>query len=692
MMNLSMKRAMKRASLHVKFMSLQRAHKRLLMVAADTVALPLALWSAYTLRFADLWPEIYLYPAAWLFVLLPLVGILVFIRLGLYRAVVRYMGAQAIWTVAFGVLILSLLLWAAAFVFHIKPFPRSIPINFALVAMIYVGGSRLLMRSYYHWLLNHYLNKDSVLIYGAGGSGVQLAKALDGSEELSCVGFLDDDASLWGSSVAGFSVYDPASIPELIAERKITSVLLAMPSATPKARKRILDRLADYPVHVRTVPAMHDIVSGESVASLREIEIEDLLGREPVPPMQPLIDASIRDKVVLVTGAGGSIGSEVCRQVLLNRPRTLILYEQSEFALYSIEQKLQQQLHQEPFQVDCIALLGSVCDRSRVQEVLQRFPVQTIYHAAAYKHVPLVEHNILEGIRNNALGTQVIAEAAKRSGVERFVLISTDKAVRPTNVMGATKRLAELILQDLAAGQLTVNYSLAERAPTLVDDDPVGVPVGTSVGTPVGTPVGARSASEPTPTQTIFSMVRFGNVLGSSGSVVPLFRKQIESGGPVTVTHPDITRYFMTIPEAASLVIQAGSMAKGGDVFVLDMGESVRIVDLARRMIRLMGYEVLDEKHPDGEIEIIYSGLRPGEKLFEELLIGEDVVGTEHPKIMRAQEEKLSPQQLAEILVQMNNALKRLDCAEARSLLEQAVSGFKPMSELVDWLAVDSAK
>lgn len=626
---------------HVKLMNLQRSKKRLLMLAADLVALPLALWSAYALRFAEFWPEEYLYPAGWLFVLLPLVGILIFIKLGLYRAVVRYMGAQAIWTVAFGVMILSLLLWASAFVLQITPFPRSIPINFALVAMIYVGGSRLFMRSYYHWLLNHFLTKDAVLIYGAGGSGVQLSRALAGSEELSCVGFLDDDKTLWGSSVAGLTVYDPASIPELIEDRRITSVLLAMPSATPKARKRILDRLADYPVHVRTVPAMHEIVSGESVANLREIEIEDLLGRDPVPPMQPLIDSSIFDKVVLVSGAGGSIGSEICRQVIAHNPKCLLLYEQSEFALYSIEQELQQVINTQALSVSCIPLLGSVLDQQRIKEILQRFSVQTIYHAAAYKHVPLVEHNILEGIRNNALGTQVIAEAAKSFGVERFVLISTDKAVRPTNVMGATKRLAELILQDLASQ----------------------------------------------PSNTIFSMVRFGNVLGSSGSVVPLFRKQIEAGGPVTVTHPDITRYFMTIPEAASLVIQAGSMAKGGDVFVLDMGESVKIIDLARRMIRLLGYQVLDDKHPTGEIEIAFSGLRPGEKLYEELLIGDDVIGTDHPKIMRALEEKLSSEALRSILAKLNQAIAQLDCEQARQLLEQAVSGFQPSSGIVDWLA-----
>lgn len=652
-----MKPILKNNPLHQRLMSMQRSRKRLIMVAADLVVLPLALWSAYALRFADVWPHAYLYPAVWLFVLVPFAGVLVFIKLGLYRAVVRYMGAQAIWTVVTGVVILSLILWTAAFLFRVEPFPRSIPVNFALVAIVYVGGSRLLMRSYYHWLLNQFLNKDSVLIYGAGGSGVQLAKALAGSHELSCVGFLDDDSALWGSSVSGLYVYDPSRIPELVDKRKIASVLLAMPSATVKARKRILDRLADYPVHVRSVPAMHEIISGESVDNLREIEVEELLGRESVPPMTELINASIRNKVVMVTGAGGSIGSEICRQVLLNQPRYLILFEQSEFALYSIEQELQQLRKKNALPVSCFPVLGSVTDLTRVHEVLQRFAVQTIYHAAAYKHVPLVEHNMFEGIRNNALGTKIMAETAKQCGVERFVLISTDKAVRPTNIMGATKRLAELILQDLAD------------------------------------PVGARSASKNlSPTQTIFSMVRFGNVLGSSGSVVPLFRKQINEGGPVTVTHPDITRYFMTISEAASLVIQAGSMAKGGDVFVLDMGEPVRIIDLARRMIRLMGYEVLDEAHPEGDIEIAFSGLRPGEKLFEELLIGNDVVGTEHPKIMRALEERLQNQELCQILATMDQALEQLDYEQARQLLELAVKGSKLSSQLVDWQRVDMDK
>lgn len=627
-------------SLHYRVLSLDRNCKKALMVLADFIALPIALWSGYALRLSDWWPLDDMSPAWWLFIATPMVGLLVFMKLGLYRAVVRFMGVQAILAVFKGVVILAILMWLSAYVFDIDPFPRSVPINFALAALVYVGGSRLLMRNYYHWLIGYYIHKEPVLIYGAGGAGVQLSTALAGGAEYVPVGFLDDDASLWKTTVAGMPVYNPARIGELAASDGITHVLLAMPSASRSDRRMILERLAEYSVHVKTIPSMHELVSGESLETLREIEPEDLLGRESVPPIKHLLAHSIRDKVVLVSGAGGSIGSEICRQVLRNQPKALVLYELSEFALYSIEQELSKAAKAEGLNVPVYALLGSVLDADRVARVIERFQVQTIYHAAAYKHVPMVEHNVFEGVRNNALGTRVMAEAALEAGVERFVLISTDKAVRPTNVMGATKRFAELVLQDLA-----------ERS-----------------------------------SNTVFSMVRFGNVLGSSGSVVPLFRRQIEAGGPVTVTHPDITRFFMTIPEAASLVIQAGSMAKGGDVFVLDMGEPVKIIDLARRMIQLMGYEVRSEQNPSGDIAIEFSGLRPGEKLYEELLIGADVISTEHPKIMRAHEEYLSAEQLQALLQQMNEAMARDDSHQARQLLQQAVSGFTPSSPNVDLL------
>lgn len=626
-------------SAHYRFLSLGRNYKKAIMVVADMIALPLALWSGFALRFAEWWPVSYMEKALELFILVPFVGVVIFMRLGLYRAIVRFMGAQAILSVCKGVFALAVLLWAGAILLQIQPFPRSVPINFALAALVYVGGSRLLVRSYYHWLLRNYIDKEPVLIYGAGGSGVQLATALGSGAEYLPVGFLDDDKSLWKSTVNGLPVYDPAGLQTLIDDRTINYVLLALPSIGKSQRREILEKLADYSVHVKTVPNMPDIISGESVDSLRDVEPEDLLGRDAVPPVSSLISQSITGKSVLVSGAGGSIGSEICRQVIKNRPKTLVLYEMCEYALYSIEKELKEVLSASNQEISIYPVLGNVLDEVRVERVLEHFGVETIYHAAAYKHVPMVEHNIFEGIRNNSFGTKVIAQAALTKGVERFVLISTDKAVRPTNVMGATKRLAELVLQDLA------------------------------------------SRSE----KTVFSMVRFGNVLGSSGSVVPLFRKQINDGGPVTVTHPEITRFFMTIPEAASLVIQAGSMAEGGDVFVLDMGQPVKITELAERMIKLMGYDIKGPDAPAG-VEITFSGLRPGEKLYEELLIGDDVIGTEHPKIMRAREELLEASHLTELLDLLRDAINTGDSQSARAILQDAVAGFSPSTGDVDWL------
>ncbi|GGY10197.1 nucleoside-diphosphate sugar epimerase [Litchfieldella qijiaojingensis] len=629
------------AKWHSGMAALSRTKKRIIMVAADLVALPMALWSAYALRFADWWPERFIDPYWWLFLVTPVVGVFVFARLGLYRAVVRFMGPQALWAVVKGVVLLALLMWAAAFFYRFQDFPRSVPVNFALVALVYVGGTRLLVRTYYQWLLRHYTNKEAVAIYGAGGAGAQLAMALSSGREFFIAAFLDDDKALWGSTIKGVKVFNPAEFTPVIQQLNITRVLLAMPSATKKQRKHALDQLADAPVHVQTVPSMPEIVSGEaSVDQLREVELEDLLGRDPVPPREELLEASIRGKVVMVTGAGGSIGSELCRQIMRGNPKALVLFEMSEYSLYAIDQELEALKADMGETFAVYPLLGSVCHRERVEAVISHYGVQTIYHAAAYKHVPIVENNVLEGVRNNVLGTRVVAESAAKLGVERCVLVSTDKAVRPTNVMGASKRMAELVLQDLA-----------------------------------------RSS-----TRTVFSMVRFGNVLGSSGSVVPLFRRQIEEGGPVTVTHPDITRYFMTIPEAALLVIQAGSMAEGGDVFVLDMGDSVKIVDLAWRMIKLSGLDVKDEHNPEGDIEIVFTGLRPGEKLYEELLIGDNVVGTSHPKIMRAEEEVLSSSTLSRLLGELEEAERQLDCHKVCEILKQAVHGFQHSSPVVDLL------
>ncbi|WP_415886975.1 polysaccharide biosynthesis protein [Neptuniibacter sp. QD37_6] len=632
------------ASRHYWFLSLGRNSKKAIMVLADFIALPLALWSGYALRLAEWWPISYMQEAWILFALVPVVGVLIFMRLGLYRAVVRFMGAQAILSVCKGVFALAALIWAGAITLDVEPFPRSVPVNFALAALVYVGGSRLLVRNYYHWLLRNYIEKAPVLIYGAGGAGVQLASALGSGAEYLPVGFIDDDKTLWKSTVNSLPVYSPSSLRDLIENQGVTYVLLALPSIGQSQRREILESLADFSVHVKTIPNMPEIISGESVDALRDVEPEDLLGRDIVPPSTELLERSIAGKAVLVTGAGGSIGSEICRQVLQYNPKHLVLFEMNEYGLYAIEKELASALLEKGMDVPIYPVLGSVLDRERTGCVMQRFKIDTIYHAAAYKHVPMVEHNIFEGVRNNAFGTKVLAEEALNNGVGRFVLISTDKAVRPTNVMGATKRLAELILQDMASRSET----------------------------------------------TVFSMVRFGNVLGSSGSVVPLFHQQIYAGGPVTVTHPEITRFFMTIPEAASLVIQAGSMAGGGDVFVLDMGEPVKITELAKRMIRLMGAEVKSVNNPQG-IEISYSGLRPGEKLYEELLIGDDVIGTDHSKIMRAQEELLSEADLTAVLTSINRAMKALDSVGVRELLEVAVTGFRPSSPVVDWMLEDKS-
>lgn len=636
----------KAKNIHRSIAELSRAKKRTVMIVADLIALPLALWSGYALRFAEWWPAKYIEPYWWLFLVVPVVGVFVFARLGLYRAVVRFMGPQTLWGVANGSILLALMLWAAAYFYNWQGFPRSVPINFALVTLVYVGGTRLLVRSYYHWLVRHYLQKEPVAIYGAGGAGAQLALALSTGREFYVAAFMDDSPALWNSTIKGVKVYNPDRFKQIVKSMGIKRVLLAIPTATRAQRKAALVRLSGLPVHVQTVPSMPEIVSGEArVDQLRDVELEDLLGRDTVPSSNKLVEISIRDKVVMVTGAGGSIGSEMCRQVVKADPRALVLFEISEYSLYTINQELLAVQAAAKHAFPIIALLGNVCDRTRVEAAIRHYGVQTLYHAAAYKHVPIVENNILEGVRNNIEGTRVVAECAAALGVERFVLISTDKAVRPTNVMGASKRMAELVLQDLAS-----RYGLSS---------------------------GHR---------TIFSMVRFGNVLGSSGSVVPLFRRQLEEGGPLTVTHPEITRFFMTIPEAALLVIQAGSMAYGGDVFVLDMGKPVKIVDLARRMIRLTGLEIKDDERPDGDVEIVFTGLRPGEKLYEELLIGDDVTGTEHPKIMRAQEEVLPHEELMQLLAELKQAERELDSKKACSILKRGVTGFKHSGEVVDLL------
>ncbi len=645
--------------LRLRLLSIGRERKRLLQVLADVLLIWLALLMAFMLRLG--WDDLPAWNSGilWLFVCAPLTALPFLIRMGLYRAVLRYIGNDALMTIfkaiSLGVLMFALVLFAFR---HDVLIPRSVIFSYWWLCLIFLGGLRLLLRQFF--LGDWYFSADRrqsgqelprVAIYGAGASGNQLLAALRQQQSLLPVAFLDDDVSLQKRSIAGLRVYEPAQVVNMITELGLSEILLAIPSASRARRREIIDALQLLPVHVRSVPGIVDIAAGRvSVADLQEVDIVDLLGRDAVEPRQELLHRCIEGQVVLVTGAGGSIGSELCRQILVNGPKTLLLFDHSEFNMYAIHGELQQQIQRQALSVELVPVLGSVRDFAHLHEVMRLWQVDTVYHAAAYKHVPLVEHNVVEGVQNNVIGTLNAARAAVETAVANFVLISTDKAVRPTNVMGATKRLAEMVLQAFSQ-----ESELASGAGNLV-------------------PRGTR-----------FTMVRFGNVLGSSGSVIPLFRQQIARGGPVTVTHPKITRYFMTIPEAAQLVIQAGSLGAGGDVFVLDMGEPVQIVDLARRMIQLSGLSLRDEERPDGDIAIEFTGLRPGEKLYEELLIGDNVNATEHPKIMRASEESLPWSELQALLTTLEMISGQGDCERIRSLLMKVVQGYRPDGELVDW-------
>ena len=569
-------------------------------------------------------------------------SLLGFMRAGVYRALVLYLGLQFVFQLLKAVTFATCLIAAACFL-SLPPaaLDYSLFPIFWMLALLFTGGSRFLVKAMTQALIQNFRPKEPVIIYGAGSSGMQLLVALQNGDQYLPVAFVDDSHRLIGSTMHGIRVHGPKSLYELVESWSVRQILLAIPSATHAERKEIINRLEHLPVHVKTVPDLFDMVSGKvEVHEVREIDIEDLLGRDIVPPSQRLLGACITGKSVLVTGAGGSIGSELCRQIVNANPARLVLLDSSEFGLYEIENELRRRLDtlENGAAIDIVALLGSVCDRAHMENLIDTCRVETIYHAAAYKQVPMVEKNIFEGVGNNIFGTLVAARAARKHGVSDFVLISTDKAVRPTNYMGATKRLAEQLLQAMA-----------------------------------------RDGGE-----TKFSMVRFGNVLGSSGSVVPLFRAQIGAGGPVTVTHPEVTRYFMTVREAAQLVIQAGSMATGGDVFVLDMREPIRIVDLARKMIHLMGCDVRDGNTHRGDIAIEYTGLRPGEKLREELMIGESATGTEHPKILRAEEETLTWERLEPLLERLARARAEFDLEEIRRALKEAVDGFDPEEEAID--------
>ncbi len=654
-------------------LALPRSFKRGVVLALDAALCILSVWLAFYLRsgsFTSL-----LGPAIWPATAAVLLALPIFITAGLYRAIFRYSGLPAMVAVGRSMLLYGLAFAAIFTLWGVEGVPRTVGLIQPILLLLLVGVSRAAARVWLGGLYNQQLRKASLpqaLIYGAGNAGRQLASAMANSHEIRVVGFLDDDDRLHGHMLNGLPIHNPADLSEFLNGAAISDVLLALPSVSRKRRNEILDELKPHKLAVRTLPGLSDIATGKvSLSDVRELDIDDLLGREPVKPNGLLLNLNTHHKTVLVTGAGGSIGSELCRQIIKTNPKQLLLVEMSEFALYQIHQELQAAMAGDwtPDQVrgdsvgvrdvgvqgdgvEIVPLLASVCDEVRMHEIMDTWKPHTVYHAAAYKHVPLVEHNPAEGVRNNVCGTRVCAEAAARNNVRNFVLISTDKAVRPTNIMGATKRLAEMVLQALAE----VNAGVVAQ--------------------------GGRAPSG----RTTFSMVRFGNVLGSSGSVVPLFREQIKNGGPITLTHADITRYFMTIPEAAQLVIQAGAMGQGGDVFVLDMGQPVKIIDLARRMVELSGLTVRDELNPSGDIELVVTGLRPGEKLYEELLIGDNPKPTQHPRIMKAHEQYLSWAQLQGKLNALSMAMSVNDVPVIRAQLQELVSGYQPSGEVVDWV------
>jgi FlaA1/EpsC-like NDP-sugar epimerase len=617
---------------------LERRSKQFLMLSADVIALPAALWTAFALHSGSInsaTPD-----ARWLYIASFATAIPVFVRLGLYRAVTRFLGIHAASAIAAGTSVsaVSLVLLNYLWLDRVAPLPV-FAIYFAL-ALLYVGATRFGAREF---LRLGNARAEHVVIYGAGAAGAQLCSSLATSSQFRPVALIDDNPKMQGVRLNGLWVQPPENLLELRRQYGVRIVFLALPSATRRRRGEIIDALTIQGFKVQTVPDIAEIVSGQArLEEVRDIDVHDLLGRDPVPPNPALLSACVRGKSILVTGAGGSIGSELCRQIVELAPRRLVLLEASELALYEVERELRSVNVRLGNRIELVALLGNAHHKQRVREIMTTFGIQTVYHAAAYKHVPIVEHNMIEGIHNNIFATYNTAEAAMECRVETFVLISTDKAVNPTNVMGCTKRVAEMVLQGLQQ----------------------------------------RAAN------TRFCMVRFGNVLESSGSVVPLFREQIREGGPVTVTHPDVIRYFMTIPEAAQLVIQAGSMGSGGDVFVLDMGSPVRIFDLAKRMIQLAGYSVRDDKNPDGDIEIQLTGLRPAEKLFEELLIGKNVTGTEHPRILRAMEQSLSWDQMRHVLDDLSQCSLRFDCERAREVLLRAVPEYSTTDKVQDhvWL------
>ena len=623
-------------SLTTRVLNLNRLFKNIITAIVDYIILVSSLWlSLYLVN------QSYLYSKElWLSFFMPFIAILIFFKFDLYRSVIRFISFRAFWEIVKAVSLFIVILGLAIFITPFFDFlSYGVLINYWALTLLFICGVRMSAS----WILSNQISPSSrVLIYGAGSAGLQLATALKFSKEMKPVAFLDEDISFQKSFVNGLEVFSPSELTNVIEKKQVQEVLIAIPSAGRSVLKRILKDIEKYPIKVRVLPGVAELALGKvSVSELKEVEIEDLLGREVALPNQTLLEQNIKNKVVMVTGAGGSIGSELCRQIIKHQPSSLILFEVSEYSIYSIEKELRDLNKSIPV----IPLLGNVGDKTRIIDICQTFKVNTIYHAAAYKHVPLVEMNPIEGIKNNIFGTLHCVEAAIESHVDTFVLISTDKAVRPTNIMGATKRFSELILQALASQN--------------------------------------RNSSEK---KTLITMVRFGNVLDSAGSVVPLFREQIKNGGPLTITDPEIIRYFMSIPEAAELVIQAGAMSSGGEVFVLDMGEQIKIIDLAKRMIRLSGMEVKDEDHPKGDIEIEITGLRHGEKLYEELLLGNELIPTQHKRIFQAHEEGIPWVKIKSILDELSLAIQSRDQDLIRNIMMESSTDYSPTKEIHDLL------
>ena len=671
----------------------QTLPRQILAMGMDVLCAWLALWLAICLRL-DLWALPYS-EQSFTYLLAPLLALPIMVKWGLYRAIFRYTGFSAMLTTVQAIALYGVLFGAyVIFVGNPTHVPRSIAVLQPLLFLLLVGGNRAFIRALFAYGESHGTRQQGrLLIYGAGDTGIQTAAAIASARQFTLIGFIDNDPRKIGRSINGLEIWSERNLAQIVQDSAVTDILLAIPSMERSERNAIIQSLRDLAVHVRSVPNMAALTSGMAVVQqFQELDVEDLLGRDPVAPVPALIERNIRQQVVLVTGAGGSIGSELCRQIVQQAPLCLLLLENSEFALYQIDQELRALAATQPQPPTIVALLGDVRDLHRMRQIVRTWQPATIYHAAAYKHVPMVERNPVQGISNNVFGTLTVARTALEAGVPHCILISTDKAVRPTNIMGASKRLAELCLQALASyqpnqqqpNQQQPNCSQPDFA--LLDANASQVPP--TQAAPATTPPAQTAAQQP---RTCFSMVRFGNVLGSSGSVVPLFRQQIAHGGPITLTHAEVTRYFMTIPEAAQLVLQAGAMAQGGDVFVLDMGEPVKISELARQMVMLSGFTVRDATHPHGDIALHITGLRPGEKLYEELLIGDNPQPTEHPRIMRAQEASIAWEQLQSHLVQLQAMMQDNNMQGITSLLQQLVSGFRP-GPVVDNVALEQSQ